>query len=86
MNELTSDLKRKLHGIVVAKSGDKTVSVRIDRRVRHPLYGKIIGRSSKLQVHDENNEASVGDRVSIEECRPMSKTKSWRLASIAENA
>lgn len=75
---------RTVSGLVVANTADKTIAVRIDRRVRHPLYGKIIGRSSKLQVHDENNEAQVGDTVSIQACRPMSKSKSWKLQSIDE--
>lgn len=75
-----------MSGLVVADRADKTIAVRIDRRVRHPLYKKIIGRRSKLQVHDETNEAKLGDRVTIEECRPMSKTKSWRLFSIDETA
>ncbi|MXZ44370.1 MAG: 30S ribosomal protein S17 [Gammaproteobacteria bacterium] len=75
---------RTVSGLVVADTADKTIAVRVDRRVRHPLYGKIIGRSSKFQVHDEDNEAQVGDTVSIQECRPVSKTKSWRLLSIDE--
>lgn len=84
MSEATISKKRTVSGIVVADAADKTIAVQIDRRVQHPLYRKIIGRSSKLQVHDENNEANVGDRVSIQECRPVSKTKSWRLTSVDE--
>ena len=84
MSESTIENKRTVSGMVVSDASDKTISVRIDRRVRHPLYGKIIGRSSKLQVHDEHNEANVGDRVSIQECRPISKTKSWKLVGIEE--
>ncbi|MYD45379.1 MAG: 30S ribosomal protein S17 [Gammaproteobacteria bacterium] len=75
---------RTVSGLVVSNTADKTIAVRVDRRVRHPLYGKIIGRSSKFQVHDENNEAQVGDTVSIQECRPVSKTKSWKLLTIDE--
>lgn len=86
MSDATTKLTRRMNGVVVADRADKTIAVRIDRRVRHPLYKKIIGRRSKLQAHDENNEAKVGDRVTIEECRPMSKTKSWRLSSIDEKA
>ncbi len=86
MSDNTATLTRRMNGIVVSDSADKTIAVRIDRRVRHPLYKKIIGRRSKLQAHDENNEAKVGDRVTIEECRPISKTKSWRLSSIDEKA
>ncbi|MCY4143375.1 MAG: 30S ribosomal protein S17 [Gammaproteobacteria bacterium] len=85
MGDSTSKLTRTLSGVVVADRSDKTIAVRVDRRVRHPLYQKIIGRSSKLQVHDEANEAKIGDRVVIEECRPLSKTKSWRLASVEES-
>ena len=77
---------RTVSGTVTSAASNKTITVRIDRRVRHPLYGKIIGRSSKLHVHDEDNLANVGDEVSIVECRPMSKTKSWRLHAIVERA
>jgi small subunit ribosomal protein S17 len=58
----------------------------IERRIKHPLYGKIITRSTKLHVHDEANECNKGDTILIEECRPMSKTKSWRLVKIVEKA
>ena len=84
MTESQTTNARTVSGLVVADTADKTIAVRVDRRVRHPLYGKIIGRSSKFQVHDENNEAHVGDTVSIQECRPISKTKSWKLLSIDE--
>lgn len=84
MADLETPKARTVTGLVVADNADKTIAVRVDRRVRHPLYGKIIGRSSKFQVHDENNEAQVGDTVSIQECRPLSKTKSWKLLSIDE--
>ena len=86
MSDASSTLTRRMSGVVVSDRADKTIAVRIDRRVRHPLYRKIISRRSKLQVHDESNEAKIGDRVTIEECRPMSKTKSWRLSSIDEKA
>ena len=79
MAESQTTKARTVSGLVVSNTADKTISVRVDRRVRHPLYGKIIGRSSKFQVHDENNEAQVGDTVSIQECRPVSKTKSWEV-------
>ncbi len=84
MAESQTTKARTVSGLVVSNMADKTISVRVDRRVRHPLYGKIIGRSSKFQVHDENNEAQVGDTVSIQECRPVSKTKSWKLLTIDE--
>lgn len=84
MVESTTTKARTVSGLVVANTADKTIAVRVDRRVRHPLYGKIIGRSSKFQVHDENNEAQVGDTVSIQECRPVSKMKSWKLLTVDE--
>ena len=84
MAESQTTKARTVSGLVVSNTADKTIAVRVDRRVRHPLYGKIIGRSSKFQVHDENNEAQIGDTVSIQECRPESKTKSWKLLTIDE--
>ena len=84
MAESQTTKARTVSGLVVSNTADKTIAVRVDRRVRHPLYGKIIGRSSKFQVHDENNEAQIGDTVSIQECRPVSKTKSWKLLTIDE--
>ena len=65
---------------------DKSATVVIERRVKHPIYGKFIKRSTKLHVHDENNECGMGDTVMIEQCRPMSKTKSWRLVKVVEKA
>lgn len=71
--------KRILQGTVVSDKGDKTVVVLVERRVRHPLYGKIVRRSKKYHAHDEANAIKAGDVVRIEECRPISKTKSWRV-------
>ena len=71
--------KRIMAGPVVSDKADKTVTVLIERKVKHPLYGKIIRRSKKYHAHDENNEFSVGDVVRIEECAPMSKTKTWKV-------
>ena len=77
--------KRILQGTVVSDKGDKTVVVRVERRVKHPLYGKIIKLSKKYHAHDENNEISQGEVVRIEECKPISKTKSWKvLERVAE--
>ncbi len=76
--------KKAIRGVVVSRSGDKSIRVRIDYLKKHPLYGKYIKRSVKLGVHDENNEAGLQDKVEIEECRPMSKTKSWRLVKVLE--
>ena len=79
--------RRKVRtGVVVSDKMDKTVLVRIDRKVRHPLYRKTIGRSNKLAAHDENNDAHVGDTVRVTETRPLSKTKRWRLLEIVERA
>jgi small subunit ribosomal protein S17 len=79
--------RRKLRvGVVVSEAMDKTVVVRIDRQVRHPLYGKTVRRSSKLAVHDEQNDAHVGDTVRITETRPVSKTKRWRVVEVVERA
>ncbi len=71
--------KRILVGTVVSDKTDKTVTVKVERRVKHPLYGKIIRRSKKYHAHDEANEFKPGDTVRIEETRPISKTKSWRV-------
>lgn len=78
--------KKTLRGVVVSKSGDKSVRVRIDYKVKHPTYGKYINRSTKFGVHDEANQAVVGDMVDIVECRPMSKTKNWMLEKIVQKA
>ena len=79
-------VQRTLTGAVTSNAMDKTVTVMIERRIKHPVYGKYITRSTKLHVHDENNECGKGDVVVIEQCRPMSKTKSWSLVSIVEKA
>ncbi|MFZ5594540.1 MAG: 30S ribosomal protein S17 [Pseudomonadota bacterium] len=73
-------------GRVVSNKMDKSITVLIERNVRHPLYKKYIKRSSKLHAHDENNECGEGDLVLIQQCRPISKTKSWRLVKIVERA
>lgn len=79
--------RRKIRtGVVVSDAMDKTVLVRIDRTMRHPLYRKIVGRSAKLAAHDENNDAHVGDTVRVMETRPLSKTKRWRVVEIVERA
>ncbi|HEY6280857.1 MAG TPA: 30S ribosomal protein S17 [Burkholderiales bacterium] len=78
--------KRTLSGRVVSDKMDKTVTVLVERRVRHPLYGKIITRSKKYHAHDEKNEFHEGDMVMIEECRPIAKTKAWRVSKLIEKA
>ena len=79
-------LKRTLLGKVVSDKMDKTVSVLVERRVKHPLYGKIVRRSKKYLAHDENNQAKIGDIVEIQESRPISKNKSWVLSKVVEVA
>ncbi|ARQ44841.1 30S ribosomal protein S17 [Oxalobacter formigenes] len=81
-----SALKRTLTGKVVSDKMDKTVSVLIERRVKHPLYGKIIRRSKKYLAHDETNQAKIGDTVEIQEGRPISKNKSWVLTKVVQVA
>ncbi len=73
-------------GVVVSKSGDKSITVQIDFKVKHPMYGKYMRRRTKLGVHDEQNVAGVGDTVEILECRPISKRKSWRLVNVLKKA
>ena len=73
-------------GSVVSDKMDKSVVVLIERKVKHPIYGKFVKKSTKLRVHDENNECGVGDMVEITECRPISKTKSWKLVKVVEKA
>ena len=85
MSETTS-IKRTLIGRVVSDKMDKTVTVLVERKVKHPLYGKVIRRSKKYHAHDENNEFSAGDLVEIEETRPLSKTKTWRVKTLLEKA
>lgn len=77
---------RVLTGKVVSDKMDKTITVMVERRVKHPLYGKYITRSSKLHAHDEKNECGMGDVVSICESKPISKTKTWMLRAVIEKA
>ncbi|MEE8464269.1 MAG: 30S ribosomal protein S17 [Gammaproteobacteria bacterium] len=79
-------VQRKLTGKVVSSAMKKSITVSVERLVKHPMYGKYIRRTSKLMAHDENNECNAGDVVIISECRPLSKNKSWRLESIVERA
>ena len=76
--------KRILQGVVVSDKQDKTVVVSVERQVMHPVYKKFVKKSKKFAAHDENNQCKVGDRVSIKECRPISKNKSWTV--ISDNA
>ena len=86
MEKTDRNLRKKREGRVVSKSGDKTVVILIERRVRHPLYGKEIRISKKVHVHDEENKAGVGDVVRVMETRPLSRLKRWRLVDIVSEA
>ena len=81
-----SDKVRTQQGYVTSDKMDKSIVVSIERKVKHPLYGKIIKRHTKLHVHDENNECNVGDTVRIMETRPLSRRKRWRMVEIIESA
>ena len=77
---------RTISGVVTSNKGNKSITVAVTRQVKHPLYGKVIKRTTKYNAHDESNECKAGDLVTIVECRPLSKTKSWALAKIEERA
>jgi small subunit ribosomal protein S17 len=77
---------RTLVGRVVSDKMDKTVTVLVERQVMHPTIGKVVNRSKKYHAHNEGNDAKVGDKVVIEECRPLSKTKAWKVSKVAERA
>ena len=81
-----TDQIRTLQGRVVSDKMDKSITVAIERKVKHPMLGKIIVRTTKLHVHDENNECKIGDTVEIVETRPLSKDKRWRVSQILERA
>lgn len=80
------NITRTVTGQVVSNKSDKTITVMVERRVQHPIYGKFVKRSSKMHAHDESNECQIGDTVTIEECRPLSKSKAWRLVRVDERA
>lgn len=79
-------LSRTIIGKVVSDKMDKSITVLIERRVKHPIYGKYVSKSSKVKAHDEKNECNIGDLVTIAESRPLSKTKSWSLVKVEEKA
>lgn len=79
-------VERTVTGRVVSDKMDKSITVLIERRVKHPVYGKYVKRSSKVHAHDEKNECNTGDLVTVKECRPLSKSKNWTLVSIVERA
>ena len=76
---------RQLTGIVISDKADKTITVKVERKVKHPTYSKIMKRSTKVHAHDEENMAKVGDVVTVQECRPYSKSKTWKLLSEAQS-
>ena len=86
MNETQQSNARKLTGRVVSDKMNKTVTVLVERKVKHPLYGKFVRRSKKYHAHDENNEFHPGDLVLIEETRPLSRTKTWKVVQLVEKA
>ncbi|AQS35586.1 30S ribosomal protein S17 [Shewanella psychrophila] len=81
-----SDKIRTLQGRVLSNKMDKSITVAIERKVKHPLYGKYLKRTTKIHAHDETNQCSEGDVVTIRECRPLSKTKSWTLVEVVTKA
>ncbi len=78
--------RRELIGVVTSTSMDKTIVVRVERRFRHPFYGKVVRRTSKFKAHDERNQCNVGDTVKLRESRPLSRTKRWRLVEVLAKA
>ncbi|WP_020406338.1 30S ribosomal protein S17 [Hahella ganghwensis] len=82
----TASVVRTETGRVVSDKMDKSIVVLVERRVKHPIYGKYVKRSSKLHAHDEANECKIGDLVTVQEARPYSKTKTWKLVNIVERA
>jgi small subunit ribosomal protein S17 len=79
-------LRKTRQGIVISNRMDKTITVQLDRTMKHPLYSKIVHKRAKLYAHDENNEAGIGDKVMVMETRPVSKMKRWRLVKVLEKA
>ena len=86
MSEEKTSKQRTIVGRVVSDKMDKTVSVAVERLIKHPVYGKYIRRTSKVLAHDANNECKTGDRVAISECKPISKNKAWAVVNVVERA
>jgi small subunit ribosomal protein S17 len=82
--EITRNLRKTRIGVVISNKMTKTITVTVERKVKHPIYGKFVKKTTKFHAHDEKNEASIGDVVRIMETRPLSKTKRWRLVEIVE--
>ncbi|MFW5705482.1 MAG: 30S ribosomal protein S17 [Bacteroidota bacterium] len=85
-SKATRTLRKERTGLVVSNKMDKTITVEVQRKVKHPIYGKFVKKSSKFAAHDENNDCNIGDTVRIMETRPLSKNKCWRLVEIIERA
>ena len=85
MSEQAAD-NRTLQGRVVSDKMNKSITVEIERRVKHPIYGKFVRKTTKVHAHDENNDCQIGDVVVVEQCRPISKTKKWRFIKLIERA
>lgn len=86
MEEISRNTRRERVGVVVSNSMDKSIVVIVKRKVKHPIYGKFVNKSSRFMAHDEENTANPGDTVKISETRPLSKNKRWRLVEIIERA
>lgn len=84
--ELNRHSRKTRIGIVSSDKMNKTITITVERRIKHPLYGKFLKKTNKFHAHDENNEAGIGDTVRIMECRPLSRTKRWRLVEVIEKA
>jgi len=86
VNTSTHSLKKQRVGLVTSNKSDKTITVMVERKLRHPIYGKFVKRNKKFHAHDENNSCGIGDLVRIVESRPLSATKRWRLVEVIEKA
>ena len=82
----TRNLRKERIGVVTSNKMEKTITVSVERRVKHPIYGKFVKKTTKFHAHDEKNECTIGDTVRIMETRPLSKTKRWRLVEVVEKA
>lgn len=86
MESTARNLRKERIGVVTSDKMDKTITVSVERKVKHPMYGKFVKKSNKFHAHDENNDCGIGDTVRIMETRPLSKSKNWRLVEIIEKA
>ena len=83
---ITRNLRKERIGVVTSNKMDKTITVAVERKVKHPIYGKFVKKTTKFHAHDEKNECTIGDTVRIMETRPLSKTKRWRMVEVVEKA